>query len=75
MLRRVYHGSRRGYLTARAGFDAIDDELGSERYISACLKFTPLLYNGFYLPPRSVSYGPGHRYLAWVERIERGLCS
>lgn len=73
-LRRAYHGTRRGYEAARAAFRAIETDLRHDRYVAACLKFAPLLYNGFYLPRGSVSRGPGHRYLASVRRVERALC-
>ena len=74
-LRRVYHGSHRGYVRARAGFRAIATDLRNDRFIAACEKFTPLLYNGFYLPRGSVADGAGHLYLASVQRIERALCT
>jgi hypothetical protein len=73
-LRRAYHGTLRGYRAARKGFRAIETDLRHDRYIAACLKFMPLLYSGFYLPPGSVARGQGHRYLASVRRIERALC-
>jgi hypothetical protein len=73
-LRRAYHGTLRAYRSARRSFRAIENDLRQDRYIAACLKFTPLLYQGFYLPPGSVARGQGHRYLASVRRIERALC-
>ena len=73
-IRRIYHGTVSGYHKARASFRAIAAHLHHDRYIAACLEFTPLLYNGFYLPRGSVSHGAGHRYLASVRRIERALC-
>jgi hypothetical protein len=73
-VRRIYHGTLRGYRKARATFRAIESDLRHDRYIDACVKFPPLLYNGFYLPRGSVADGAGHRYLASVRRIERALC-
>ena len=73
-VRRAYHGTARGYRKARQVFRAITSDLRNDRYIAACERFTPLLYNGFYLPRGSVSSGRGHLYLASVQRIERALC-
>lgn len=73
-VRRTYHGTARGYRKARLAFRAISSDLRNDRYIAACEKFTPLLYNGFYLPRGSVRTGRGHLYLASVQRIERALC-
>jgi hypothetical protein len=73
-LRKTYHGTMRGYREARSQFRAIEDDLRHDRFIASCAKFTPLLYNGFYLPRGSVSHGAGQRFLASVRRIERALC-
>jgi hypothetical protein len=73
-IRRIYHGSLRGYRRARKSFRVIESDLRHDRYIEACLEFTPLLYNGFYLPRRAVLGGAGRRYLASVRRVERALC-
>jgi hypothetical protein len=45
-----------------------------DRYLAACLKFEPLIYNGFYLPRGSLSVGAGHRSLHSVRRIQAALC-
>ena len=73
-IRRIYHGSWRGYRKARASFRTIEADLRRDRFIAACDEFTPLLYNGFYLPRGSLADGTGHRYVASVRRIERALC-
>ena len=73
-IRRIYHGTRSGYRKARAAFRAIQDDVRHDRYIAACLKFSPLLYNSFYLPRGSVSDGAGHWYLHSVRRIQAALC-
>jgi hypothetical protein len=71
---RAYHGTRQGYREALAVFRAIQDDVRHDRYLAACLKFDPLLYNGFYLPRGSLDQGPGHWYLHAVRRIESALC-
>jgi hypothetical protein len=73
-IRRIYHGTRSGYRKARAAFRAIQDDVRHDRYIAACLKFSPLLYNSFYLPRGSLSDGAGHWYLHSVRRIQAALC-
>jgi len=73
-MRRLYHGTRSGYRKARAAFQAIQDDLRHDRYIAACLKFPPLLYNSFYLPRGSLLHGAGHWYLHSVRRIQAALC-
>jgi hypothetical protein len=73
-IRRMYHGTRSGYRKARAAFRAIRGDLRHDRYIAACPKFSPLLYNGFYLPRGSLSDGAGHWYLHSVRRIQTALC-
>ena len=72
--RRIYHGTRSGYRKARDAFRAIQDDVRHDRYIAACLKFSPLLYNSFYLPHGSLSEGAGHWYLHSVRRIQTALC-
>ena len=62
-IRRAYHGTRSGYLKARAAFRAIQADVRHDRYIAACVKFAPLLYNSFYLPGGSLNDGAGHWYL------------
>jgi hypothetical protein len=74
VLRRIYRGTLRGYREAFSRFRAIEDDLRHDRFIASCAKFTPLLYEGFYLPRGSVAGGPGLRFLASVRRIERALC-
>jgi hypothetical protein len=71
---RAYHGTRAGYRKALAVFRAIQDDVRHDRYLAACLKFDPLLFNGFYLPRGSLSEGAGHWYLHSVRRIEAALC-
>jgi hypothetical protein len=71
---RAYHGTRAGYRKALTSFRAIQDDVRHDRYLAACLKFDPLLYNGFYLPRGSVSDGAGHLYLHSVRKIEAALC-
>ena len=74
-LRSVYRGySRSGYRRARSALEAIAADLAADRYVSACLRFTPLLLRGFYLPRGAVLHGPGRRYLVEVQRLERSLC-
>jgi len=73
-IRRIYHGTRSGYRKARAVFRAIRDDVRHDRYIAGCLKFSPLLYNSFYLPRGSVSDGRGHWYLHSVRKIQGALC-
>jgi hypothetical protein len=73
-IRRAYHGTRSGYRKARATFEAIQSDLRHDRYLAACLKFGPLLYNSFYLPRGSVNEGAGHWYLHSVRRIQTALC-
>jgi hypothetical protein len=73
-IRRLYHGTLSGYRKARAAFRVIRDDVRHDRYIAACLKFSPLLYNSFYLPHGSLSDGPGHWYLHSVRRIQAALC-
>jgi hypothetical protein len=73
-IRRTYHGTRSGYRKARAAFRAIQDDVRHDRYIAACVKFSPLLYNSFYLPRGSVSDGAGHWYLHSVRKIQAALC-
>jgi hypothetical protein len=73
-LRRAYHGTRSGYRKARATFEAIQADLRHDRYLAACPKFSPLLYNSFYLPRGSVNEGAGHWYLHSVRRIQTALC-
>jgi hypothetical protein len=73
-IRRLYHGTRSGYRKARTAFRAIEDDVRHDRYITACLKFSPLLYNSFYLPRRSLDDGAGHWYLHSVRRIQAVLC-
>jgi hypothetical protein len=73
-IRRAYHGTQSGYRRARAAFRAIADDVRHDRYIAACPRFSPLLYNGFYLPRGSVSHGAGHLYLHSVRRIQTALC-
>jgi hypothetical protein len=73
-LRRVYRGTRSGSRKARAAFRAIQDDVRHDRYIAACLKFSPLLYNSFYLPHGSLTDGAGHWYLHSVRRIQAALC-
>jgi hypothetical protein len=73
-IRRIYHGTRSGYRKARAVFRAIQGDVRHDRYIAGCLKFSPLLYNSFYLPQGSLSDGPGHWYLHSVRRIQAALC-
>jgi hypothetical protein len=73
-IRRVYHGTRSGYRKARAVLRAIQDDLRHDRYIEGCLKFSPLLYNSFYLPHGSLNDGAGHWYLHSVRRIQAALC-
>jgi hypothetical protein len=73
-VRRAYGGTRSGYLKAQATFRAIEADVRHDRYIAACVKFEPLLYNGFYLPRGSVNHGAGHRYLHSVRRIQAALC-
>jgi hypothetical protein len=73
-VRRAYGGTRSGYLTARATFRAIEADVRHDRYLAACVKFDPLLYNSFYLPRGSVNDGAGHRYLHSVRRIQAALC-
>jgi hypothetical protein len=73
-IRRIYHGTRSGYRKARAAFLAIQDDVRHDRYIAACVKFSPLLYNSFYLPRGSLDDGPGHWYLHSVRRIQAALC-
>ena len=71
---RAYHGTRKGYRKARAAFRAIRDDVRHDRYLAACLKFAPLLYDSFYLPRVSLNEGAGHWYLHSVRRIEGALC-
>jgi hypothetical protein len=71
---RAYHGTRAGYRKALAGLRAIQDDVRHDRYLAACLKFEPLLYNSFYLRPGSLTDGAGHRYLHSVRRIQVALC-
>ena len=73
-IRRAYHGTRSGYLKARAAFRAIQADVRHDRYIAACVKFAPLLYNSFYLPGSSLNDGAGHWYLHSVRRIQAALC-
>jgi hypothetical protein len=73
-IRRIYHGTRSGYRKARAAFRAIQDDVRHDRYITACLKFSPLLYNSFYLPRGSLDDGAGHWYVHSVRRIQAALC-
>jgi hypothetical protein len=73
-IRRIYHGTRSGYRKARAVFRAIQDDVRHDRYIAACLKFSPLLYNSFYLPRGSLDDGAGHWYLHSVRKIQTALC-
>jgi hypothetical protein len=73
-IRRIYRGTRSGYRKARATFRAIQDDLRHDRYIAACLKLSPLLYNSFYLPRESLVDGAGHWYLHSVRRIQAALC-
>ena len=73
-IRRAYHGTKSGYRKARATFDAIQADLRHDRYLAACPKFAPLLYNSFYLPRGSVNEGAGHWYLHSVRRIQVALC-
>lgn len=73
-IRRIYHGTRSGYRKARAALRAIEDDVRHDRYIAACLKFSPLLYNSFYLPRGSLTDGAGHWYLHSVRRIQVALC-
>jgi hypothetical protein len=70
----AYHGTRQGYRKARAVFRAIQADVRHDRYVAACLKFAPLLYNSFYLPRGSLNDGAGHWYLHSVRRIESALC-
>ena len=70
----TYHGTRAGYRKALAAFRAIRDDVRHDRYIAACLKFDPLIYNSFYLPPGSLDDGAGHWYLHSVRKIESALC-
>jgi hypothetical protein len=71
---RAYHGTRAGYRKALASFRAIRADVRHDRYVAACLKFEPLLYNGFYLPRGSVREGAGHWYLHSVRKIVSALC-
>jgi hypothetical protein len=71
---RAYHGTRAGYRKALAGLRAIQADVRHDRYLAACLKFEPLLYNSFYLRPGSLTDGAGHRYLHSVRRIKVALC-
>ena len=73
-IRRAYHGTRSGYRKARAAFRAIRDDVRHDRYIAACVKFSPLLYDSFYLPRGSLNQGAGHLYLHSVRRIQAALC-
>jgi len=73
-IRRAYHGTRSGYRRARSALRAIQDDERHDRYIAACPKFSPLLYNSFYLPRGSLSDGAGHWYLHSVRRIQAALC-
>jgi hypothetical protein len=73
-IRRAYGGTRSGYARARAAFRAIEADVRHDRYLAACVKFGPLLYNGFYLPRGSVGDGAGHRYLHSVRKIQTALC-
>jgi hypothetical protein len=73
-IRRAYHGTRSGYRRARAAFRAIQADVRLDRYIAACVKFSPLLYNSFYLPRGSLNDGAGHWYLHSVRRIQAALC-
>jgi hypothetical protein len=71
---RTYHGTRTGYRKALAAFRAIQADVRHDRYIAACLKFAPLLYNSFYLPRVSLNEGAGHWYLHSVRKIKAALC-
>jgi hypothetical protein len=73
-IRRIYHGTRSGYRKARAAFRAIRDDVRRDRYIAACPRFSPLLYDNLYLPRGSLSDGAGHWYLHSVRRIQAALC-
>jgi hypothetical protein len=73
-IRRAYHGTRSGYRRAREAFRAIQVDVRHDRYIAACVKFSPLLYNSFYLPRGSLNDGAGHWYLHSVRRIQAALC-
>ena len=73
-IHRAYHGTRSGYRRARAAFRAIQADARHDRYIAACVKFSPLLYNSFYLPRGSLHDGAGHWYLHSVRRIQAALC-
>lgn len=73
-IRRAYHGTRSGYRRARAAFRAIRADVRHDRYIAACVEFSPLLYDSFYLPRGSLNHGTGHLYLHSVRRIQRALC-
>ena len=75
VLRRIYHGTRRGERKARKALRAIAGDLRNDRTIAACLGFDPLFYHGFYLPRESISGGAGLRYAASVRRIEHALCN
>jgi hypothetical protein len=73
-IRRAYHGTRSGYRRARVAFRAIQADVLHDRYIAACVEFSPLLYNSFYLPRGSLNHGAGHLYLHSVRRIQTALC-
>jgi hypothetical protein len=73
-IRRAYHGTRSGYRRARAALRSIQADVRHDRYIAACVKFPPLLYNSFYLPRGSLNDGAGHWYLHSVRRIQTALC-
>jgi hypothetical protein len=73
-IRRATHGTRSGYRRARAALRAIQADVRHDRYIAACVKFSPLLYNSFYLPRGSLNDGAGHWYLHSVRRIQAALC-